>query len=79
VRGDLIRDFLALNKLELLPWDHEHGHLAAGVQEGEAGERDLALMDRVAELTLGGDERFDALRALYASDPGFHVPRAWMD
>jgi hypothetical protein len=77
VRGDLIRDFLALNKLELLPWDHEHGHLAAGAQEGEAGERDLALMDRVAELTLGGDERFDALRALYASDPGFHVPRAW--
>jgi hypothetical protein len=68
VRGDLVRDFLALNKVEILPWDHGWGHLA--------GEEEAAypLMDRIARLTTTPDESFDEIRALYASDPGFAPP-----
>ncbi len=35
-------------------------------------------MDRVAALTLDPDGSFEALRALYGSDPGFRVPQAWL-
>lgn len=68
VRGNLIRDFLALNKVEILPWDGGWGFLA--------GEDDLAGddMDRAAVLTLGGDPLFHALRAAYEAEPRFHVP-----
>jgi hypothetical protein len=68
VRGDLVRDFLALNKVEILPWDHGWGHLA--------GEEEAAypLMDRIARLTTTPDESFDEIRALYAADPGFTPP-----
>lgn len=79
VRGDLIRDFLALNKVEILPWDHGHGHLKGIPDESAARERDLALMDRVAALTLDADGSFDALRALYAANSGFRAPQAWLD
>jgi hypothetical protein len=68
IRGDLVRDFLALNKVEILPWDHGWGHLGA---EDEAA---YPLMDRVARLTLAGDEAFDEIRTLFASDPGFALP-----
>ncbi|MBN1661514.1 MAG: transglutaminase domain-containing protein [Anaerolineae bacterium] len=68
VRGDLIRDFLALNKVEILPWDGGWGFLA--------GEDDLVgnVMDRAAVLTLGGDALFGELRAAYEAEPRFHVP-----
>ena len=65
VRGDLVRDFLALNKIEVLPWDHGWGYLGA---EDEAS---YPLMDRVARLTLAGDGAFEDIRSLFASDPGF--------
>lgn len=68
VRGDLVRDFLALNKVEILPWDHGWGHLAG---EDEAA---YPLMDRIARLTTALDESFDEIRALFASDPGFALP-----
>jgi hypothetical protein len=68
IRGDLVRDFLALNKVEILPWDHGWGYLA-----GEDASFH-PLMDRVAALTLAGDSAFDDLRALYEADPGFRPP-----
>jgi hypothetical protein len=68
VRGDLVRDFLSLNKVEILPWDHGWGHLAG---EDEAA---YPLMDRVARLTMIPDESFGEIRAIFASDPGFAPP-----
>ena len=65
VRGDLVRDFLALNKVDILPWDHGWGHLA-----GEKADA-YPLMDRIAHLHDGADASFDEIRALFASDPGF--------
>ncbi len=74
VAGDLMRDFLALNKVEILPWDGGWGYIAddcyASIEDGS----DYGPMDRVAALTLTGDTAFEEIRALYESDPGFHAP-----
>jgi len=71
VRGDLIRDFLALNKVEILPWDGGWGFLK-GEENMEA-----EIMDRIATLTLAGDEAFADVRATYEADDRFHVPSDW--
>jgi len=67
VGGDLVRDFLALNKLEILPWDAwrlMHG------PEAPYPPEELAQLDHVAALTLEPDARFAELRALYEDDLG---------
>jgi hypothetical protein len=71
VKGDLVRDFMAFNKVEILPWDGGSGYLGPR-PEGLDEETEYAVMDHVADLTLSGDAAFDEIRALYVSDPGFH-------
>jgi hypothetical protein len=77
VRGDMVRDLASLNKVELLPWD------CWGLIEGEdksLSEEDMALLDRVAALTLAGNEAFSEMRALYAGEARLRVPpviRSW--
>jgi hypothetical protein len=75
VQGDLIRDFLALNKIELLPWDG--WGLMAG-PEDTVSESELTLLDRIAALTLEADGAFDDIRALYASDARLHTAPEWL-
>ncbi|MFO7678587.1 MAG: transglutaminase-like domain-containing protein [Chloroflexota bacterium] len=72
VRGDLLRDFLAFSKVEILPWDWGWGYLGdlAPEQVGPV----YALMDRIAALTLADD--FASIRALYEDDVNFHMPVA---
>jgi hypothetical protein len=70
VRGNVVRDLAAFAKRELLPWDG--WGLMADQHESDAAE--LALLDRVAALTLAGDERHDERLALQASEPGLRVP-----
>ena len=53
MRGNVVRDLAAFAKRELLPWDG--WGLMADMHESDAAE--LALLDRVAALTLAGDER----------------------
>ena len=79
VRGDLIRDFMAFNKVEVLPWDGGWGHLVEVDYEtgDEDATLDLDLMDRIAALTLAGNEAFGEIRALYQDDAGFHPPTEW--
>jgi hypothetical protein len=72
VRGDLIRDFLAFSKIEILPWDGDWGYLAKPIDQVGGDDADLALMDRIAALTLADD--MEASHALYERDTGFHVP-----
>ncbi len=69
VRGDFVRDVAALNKVELLPWD------CWGIIEApeENTPDDLAFLDRLAELTCGDVPDFEAVRALYLSDPRLRV------
>lgn len=78
VRGDLIRDFLAFNKLEILPWDGGWGHLFREDETGADKAVIYAVMDDVAVLTLAGDGAFAELRARYAEDAEFHVPNAYL-
>lgn len=68
VRGNLIRDFLALNKVEILPWDGGWGFLA---DEEEPADD---VMDYIGTLTVGGDATFADLRATYEADGRFHPP-----
>jgi hypothetical protein len=35
------------------------------------------LMDRIAELSLAGDEAFAEIRATYERDPRFHIPHEY--
>ncbi|MGC9393391.1 MAG: transglutaminase-like domain-containing protein [Anaerolineae bacterium] len=73
VRGDLLRDFLAFSKVEILPWDGGWGYMVELAPEQV--ESTYALMDRVAALTLADD--FTAIRALYEEDADFHPPAEW--
>jgi len=70
VRGNVVRDLAAFAKRELLPWDG--WGLMKDQHESDAAE--LALLDRVAELTLAGDGRHDERLKLQASEPGLRVP-----
>jgi hypothetical protein len=74
VRGDLVRDFLALNKIEILPWD-PWGEAITGASELPAEQ--TAFFDRLAELTLAGDEAFPEIRALYKYDRRIAMPTGW--
>jgi Transglutaminase-like superfamily len=71
VRGNLVRDLAAFAKRELLPWDA--WGLMATREESDAPE--LALLDRVAELTESGDERHADLLHVQESEAGLRVPR----
>jgi len=76
IRGDLMRDMLALNNVEVLPWD-DWAALATPVSELSPDE--LARLDHLARLTAnpGGptdftQSSFEALRAAYEAWPEAH-------
>jgi len=75
VQGDLVRDFLSLNKLELLPWDP--WGLVRG-PEGPLPEDDSRLLDAMAAFTLGGDEAFEEITSLYARELRLHPVAGWV-
>lgn len=68
IRGNVVRDFLALNKVEILPWDWGWGYLTA------RSFADLDLFDRLSGLLAAGDEAFPAWRDLFESDPSLIPP-----
>lgn len=74
VRGNLMRDLLALNKVEPLPWDF-WGYLNTPVEQ--LSESELRRFDQLAEMTLDPDANFEILRNVYANDPQIHHPVAW--
>ena len=71
VRGDLVRDIAALNKVELLPWDG-WGLIERG--DNELSADDLAALDDMAELTADAVPELERVRRLYESDARWHVP-----
>lgn len=77
IRGDMIRDFMALNKVEVLPWDSNDEGLI-GIADDKLTESDYAMLDKVARLTTeGGDSTFSEIRALYESDSTLRMPAGW--
>lgn len=75
VRDNLLRDLLALNKFEVLPWDI-WGVLAENTT-AESTPEQLSLLDDVAERTLAVSGDFSAVRAVYDENPLFHPPQDW--
>lgn len=76
IKGNVLRDFLALNKVEVLPWD-SWGLTEVGVATFTQDQMDQ--MDRIAALTLQGNRAFDGLRDLYEQNPIFHIPADWVN
>ncbi|MGQ0804338.1 MAG: transglutaminase domain-containing protein [Actinomycetota bacterium] len=73
VRGDVVRDLAALNKVELLPWD------SWGLLDEEFDEADgaaVAFVDELALVTVVGD--LDRVRKLYETDDRLRVPETVM-
>ena len=75
ILGDLVRDFLALNKIEILPWD-PWGFIL-GPEEFEAGI-DWQKIDQLADLTIGGDKTFAGVRSFYNNEPIIQIPEGWV-
>jgi hypothetical protein len=73
IRGDFLRDVAALNKVELLPWDCWGLILKYEMDDNQLEAADLALLDRLAELTRGDVPDFQQVRQLYESDPRLRV------
>ena len=73
IRGNLLRDLAALNRMELLPWDGWGLMLRLG-QADDCDAASLSLLNRISALTQGGDQLFDAMRRLYESEPSLRVP-----
>jgi hypothetical protein len=81
VRGNLLRDFAALNKVEVPPF---LARLARGMdwkswrlvnaRDGELSAGDWALLDRIAALSTDADASFEEIRRLYDADPDLQVP-----
>lgn len=71
VAQNLIRDLAALNRLEMLAWD-VWGMMPKPTTE--IGSEEANLLDRVAELTLAGDDALAEVRELYR-DERLRVPK----
>lgn len=74
VKGDAIRDFMALNKTELLPWE---GNEFISKRVKQMTPKELAVADRVAELAENVDENFAELRSFHDAKPLFRMPKGW--
>jgi len=73
VRDNVLRDLMALNKLELMPWDCNDF-----MQKRDRTPEDEDLVDEAADVTTAGDGFFPAMRRLYKSHPELGMPRGWM-
>ena len=71
VAGNVLRDLASLNRMEMLPWDVWG---AMDMNDAALTDEKKALLDRVAALTLAGDDAFADLRAIYQSDDRLRVP-----
>ena len=71
IAGNVVRDLASLNRAPMLPWD-VWGLME--MKDDALTDEKMKLLDRVAELTLAGDEAFPQLRELYESDQRLHVP-----
>lgn len=69
IRGSLVRDLAALNKVEMLPWD-DWGKMNAGYDDTAGPDYDT-LLDRCARSCTNDDQ--SAIASLY-SEPDLQVP-----
>jgi len=75
IAGNLVRDLLSLNKVELLPWDG--WGLMPEFEQQDFSDAYLEYIDRLAELTLAGNEAFPEIRSIYETDERLQTPPGW--
>lgn len=75
IRGDLVRDLLSLNKVEILPWD-VWGLVA--LEDEQLTPADLDWLDQAARLTQGGNACFVTLQAHAAAEARLQIPAEWL-
>jgi hypothetical protein len=73
VRDNVVRDMMALNKVELLPWDCNDF-----MRKEQRTPSDEDLVDEVAELTIAGDGFFPHIRQMYRSHVELRMPMDWV-
>ncbi len=71
--GNVVRELLAFNKIELLPWDIIPGCMTHNLDDPLAEGPELSLYDGIVALTLAGDLAFEGLRAIYDNDIRFQA------
>ncbi len=71
IAANVVRDLASLNRMEMLPWD-VWGLM--NMNDAALTDEKKALLDRVAALTLAGDDSFAEVRAIYDSDDRLRVP-----
>lgn len=77
IAGNLVRDLLSLNKIELLPWDIWPVMYGWGLDRPFAAA-DNARLDRMADVTLAGNAAFAEVRAM-CRDDRLREPPGWPD
>jgi hypothetical protein len=75
VLGDLQRDLLALNKIEVLPWDIWG---LGGKRFKNLTKDQIALSDRIALYTVLPDSPLSIIRMLYEENPILQIPKEWL-
>ena len=75
VKGDLIRDFLALNKIEILPWDN---FMLINKKFRDMTPNEKSLMDRMASISTGDDRDFVLLRAAFVTNQEKLLPQYFL-
>lgn len=73
--GNVVRDFLALNKVEILPWDGGWGYLTTPLEAPPPAEEQMHFYDHIAALTQTNAQGFEALRATYKQDERWRLPQ----
>ncbi|MGE5222245.1 MAG: transglutaminase-like domain-containing protein [Omnitrophica WOR_2 bacterium] len=74
IGGNVVRDFLSFNKVEILPWDSGWGFLTMDALNPASVYFEGDKLDRVSQWTLNGDECFNAIRDEYSSEPRWQAP-----
>ncbi|OPJ56166.1 transglutaminase-like domain-containing protein [Clostridium oryzae] len=81
IRGQLLRDFAALNKVETVPYlvrickglDWKPWHLVYA-KDSELTDEELSLLDKIADLTTDVDTNFYKIREAYLTNKDLTVP-----
>jgi hypothetical protein len=71
--GNVVRELLVFNKIEILPWDVIPSCMTHDLDEPLVKGAELALYDGIAALTLASDLAFPMLRSIYERDRRFQA------
>ena len=74
ISGNVVRDFLALNKIEILPWDSTD--LMFGPDEDVSNDK-MATIDQLARLCSDPEKNFELVRSIYEQNEQFRMPSDW--